>query len=174
MSANNGVEVETKEVFLSPEALLEHWQGHRRLTRRTAQAFPEDQLFTFSADSMRPFGAMVLEVAIMLEPTLQHLLGEGADFSMEQWAKKTEAAQRETTTRAELLRRWDESSATLQEAWPRIPSERFRATESAFGLPPMPNPYFVLYAVDNEIHHRAQGYVYLRMLGVEPPAFWER
>jgi uncharacterized damage-inducible protein DinB len=28
--------------------------------------------------------------------------------------------------------------------------------------------------IDNEIHHRAQGYVYLRLLGLEPPAFFER
>ena len=28
--------------------------------------------------------------------------------------------------------------------------------------------------VDNEIHHRGQGYVYLRELGIEPPPFWER
>jgi uncharacterized damage-inducible protein DinB len=28
--------------------------------------------------------------------------------------------------------------------------------------------------IDNEIHHRAQGYVYLRALNIEPPHFWER
>jgi uncharacterized damage-inducible protein DinB len=28
--------------------------------------------------------------------------------------------------------------------------------------------------IDNEVHHRAQGYVYLRALGLEPPHFWER
>jgi uncharacterized damage-inducible protein DinB len=28
--------------------------------------------------------------------------------------------------------------------------------------------------IDNEVHHRGQGYVYLRALGVEPPPFWER
>jgi uncharacterized damage-inducible protein DinB len=32
----------------------------------------------------------------------------------------------------------------------------------------------ILYAIDNEIHHRGQGYVYLRSLGIEPPPFWER
>ena len=32
----------------------------------------------------------------------------------------------------------------------------------------------ILYAVDNEIHHRAQGYVYLRSLSIEPPAFYDR
>jgi hypothetical protein len=30
------------------------------------------------------------------------------------------------------------------------------------------------YWIDNEIHHRGQGYVYLRALGVEPPPFYER
>ncbi|RYD85889.1 MAG: damage-inducible protein DinB, partial [Sphingobacteriales bacterium] len=32
----------------------------------------------------------------------------------------------------------------------------------------------ILYFIDNEIHHRGQGYVYLRALGIEPPFFWER
>ncbi|MEX6688230.1 DinB family protein [Danxiaibacter flavus] len=32
----------------------------------------------------------------------------------------------------------------------------------------------LLYFIDNEIHHRAQGYVYLRSLGIQPPFFWDR
>jgi uncharacterized damage-inducible protein DinB len=32
----------------------------------------------------------------------------------------------------------------------------------------------ILYVIDNEIHHRGQGYVYLRALGIEPPAFYDR
>ena len=32
----------------------------------------------------------------------------------------------------------------------------------------------ILCAIDNEIHHRGQGYVYLRALGIEPPAFYDR
>jgi hypothetical protein len=36
-------------------ALLEHWQGHRRVTRRMIQAFPDDALFGFSIGGMRPF-----------------------------------------------------------------------------------------------------------------------
>jgi hypothetical protein len=33
----------------------------------------------------------------------------------------------------------------------------------------------LFYVMDNEIHHhRGQGYVYLRALGIEPPAFYER
>ena len=47
---------------LPASALLEHWQGHRRLTRRVIEAFPEDQLFRFAIGSMRPFGDMALEM----------------------------------------------------------------------------------------------------------------
>lgn len=32
----------------------------------------------------------------------------------------------------------------------------------------------IYYFIDNEIHHRGQGYVYLRALGIEPPYFWDR
>ena len=32
---------------LSAEEVLKHWQGHRRLTRKTIEAFPEDKLFNF-------------------------------------------------------------------------------------------------------------------------------
>jgi hypothetical protein len=39
----------TNGTFLTPAALLEHWQGHRRLTRRVIVAFPDDQLFTISS-----------------------------------------------------------------------------------------------------------------------------
>lgn len=42
--------------FTTPAELLEHWQGHQRLTRRTIEVFPEDQLFSFTpAPPMRPY-----------------------------------------------------------------------------------------------------------------------
>ena len=51
----------TEVNVLSPDKLLDQWQGHRRLTRRVIEAFPEDKLFSFSLGSMRPFSDMVLE-----------------------------------------------------------------------------------------------------------------
>jgi uncharacterized damage-inducible protein DinB len=38
----------------------------------------------------------------------------------------------------------------------------------------MPVHSLVMYVIDNEVHHRGQGYVYLRALGIEPPPFYER
>ena len=54
--------------FITPDALLAHWQGHRRLTRRIIDAFPDDQLFTFSIGGMRSFGEMAMEIVTMGVP----------------------------------------------------------------------------------------------------------
>src|SRR5215475_13817612 len=56
------------ESVVSSQALLDHWQGHRRLTRRVIEAIPEDKLFSFSLGSMRPFSEMVKEFLKMTEP----------------------------------------------------------------------------------------------------------
>jgi hypothetical protein len=33
--------------LVTADALLNNWQGHRRLTRKTIEAFPEEKLFQF-------------------------------------------------------------------------------------------------------------------------------
>jgi uncharacterized damage-inducible protein DinB len=55
-----------------------------------------------------------------------------------------------------------------------IPSERFQEIDVAFGMYEGTGFYTIFYWIDNENHHRGQGYVYLRSLGIEPPAFWDR
>jgi uncharacterized damage-inducible protein DinB len=151
--------------FITPDGLLQHWQGHRRLTRRLIEAYPEDQLQTFAIGGMRPFGALAWELVTMAEPTVRGLVtgewGEG------EWTKPT-------PSREEILRRWDESTAQLDALFPQIPPQRFHEVVTAFGQWTMPANALLLYLIDNEIHHRGQGYVYLRALGVEPPHFWER
>ena len=56
------------------DALLQHWQGHRRLTRRVIEAFPEDQLFSFSIGGMRTFGAMSLELIGIAAPMVRGIM----------------------------------------------------------------------------------------------------
>jgi len=84
---------------MNADAVLDHWQGHRRLTRRVIEAF--------------------------------------SFFS-------------------------------------RIPAGRFQETITSFGIYTAPVHWQIFYVIDNEIHHRAQGYVYLRAFGIGPPHFWER
>jgi uncharacterized damage-inducible protein DinB len=156
--------------FITPEALLAHWQGHQRLTRRTLEAFPKDQLFSFTpAPPMRSFGVLILEVINMVEPTLHGLkTGAWPELDWEAMSKQPQPS------KSELLRRWDRSAQVLGERWSAIPERRFHEVDTAFGQWTMPGADMVLYLIDNEIHHRAQGYVYLRLLGAEPPAFYER
>ena len=54
------------------------------------------------------------------------------------------------------------------------PPQRFSEVDKAFGQWKAPGFATIQYAIDNEIHHRGQGYVYLRALGIEPPPFRER
>jgi len=145
-------------------ALLDHWQGHRRLTRRVIEAFPEDQLFSFSIGSMRPFGAMAMELVRIAEPMVRGIVTDawdGIDPSG-------------TVSKSEILQRWDESTEKINTLWPRIPADRFQQTMTAFGQYPGRVYDLLLYAIDNEIHHRGQAYVYLRALGIQPPPFDER
>jgi len=120
----------TTQVVITPDALLEHWQGHRRVTRRLIDAFPEDKLFTFSGKASK--------------------------------------------TKAELLRLWDADTAEINRLWPTIPQGRFQERDVAFGQWEMPIYGLLLYIIDNEIHHRGQGFAYLRALGIAPPPFYDR
>ncbi len=151
-------------VFLTPEALLDHRQGHRALTRRVLEAFSADQLFTFSVGGMRPFGEMVLEFLAMTAPMVRGLVTG-------QWDKYVLA---ELDTKAALLARWDEDTALINGLWPKIVPAKFAEQMVAFGEYPGTGSSLMLYVIDNEIHPRGQGYVYLRALGIAPPAFYER
>jgi uncharacterized damage-inducible protein DinB len=155
---------DTLTPFITPDALLAHWQGHRRLTRRVIDAFPHDKLFSFSIGGMRPFGTMALEMITMGVPMLR-----GA--SSGDW---TTSSNRDLRPQAEILRLCDDSTEQINVLWPQIPPQRFQETLTAFGQFTDTLHNLILYVIDNEIHHRGQGYVYLRALGIAPPPFYER
>jgi uncharacterized damage-inducible protein DinB len=150
--------------FITPEALLAHWQGHRRLTRRVIDAFPDDQLFTFSVGGMRPFGSLALEILGMGVPMVQGIVTNKWEWAMSQDAKP----------KAELLDLWDQSTEQINQLWSQIPPAKFHDTMTAFGQFTGVVHDLLLYVIDNEIHHRGQGYVYLRALKIDPPPFYER
>lgn len=145
--------------------LLQMWQGHRRLTRRTIEKFPEKELFSFSVAGMRPFADLAKEMLGMAEPGLRGIVTR-------KWDAYADA--KSISTKEELLKKWDETTAFIDENWPKIPAGRFQEDDVAFGQWPGKIYWMMMYFIDNEIHHRGQGYVYLRALGIEPPFFWER
>jgi uncharacterized damage-inducible protein DinB len=162
----NQPEIETSAtIVITPEKLLEHWQGHRRLTRKMIEVFPEDKLFTYSIGGMRPFAQLVQEFLGMGVPTLHGL----ATGKWEAYGEKTVP-----TTKKELLAIWDKQTEEIDKIWPTVPPHRFQEVDKAFGQWEGPGHWILFYIIDNEIHHRGQAYVYLRSLGIEPPAFWDR
>jgi uncharacterized damage-inducible protein DinB len=158
--------LEPEEKNMDTNLILSHWMGHRRLSRRTLELFPEDQLFSFSVGNMRPYGKLALEM-LQFIPTLNGVVSG-------EW--KWQAAYDDVTTKEALLQAWIETDAQLLEVWKGVTVDRLNAVEADnFWMPEATsNLWKVQYWADNEIHHRGQGYVYLRALGIEPPAFWER
>lgn len=158
-------------VVITPEALLEHWQGHRRLTRKVIEAFPEEDLFNFSVGGMRPFFGLAMEIVGMAVPAMRGIVTRKWDRIED---LNEEARKNAPKTKAELLRLWDEATDEINRLWSQIPENRFQEVDKAFDQYEGPIYWNLFYIIDNEVHHRAQGYVYLRALGITPPFFWER
>jgi len=154
-----------KANILTNEELLNHWQGHRTLTRKVIEAFPEKELFDFSIGGMRTFADLVKELLSIAVPGLEGIVTNSTEGYNHNLA---------LTTKAELLNAWDEATPKINELFLQISEERFKEEFNLFGEYKFPIIENILYFIDNEIHHRGQGYVYLRSLNIEPPFFWER
>ncbi|WP_183559350.1 DinB family protein [Mucilaginibacter sp. SP1R1] len=157
--------------IITPQTLADHWQGHRRLTRKTIEAFPDDKLFTYSIGGMRSFAEMTMEIMdISKEGIKGAISGE--------WKNVTELGYHSGAsalkTKDCILQQWDEITEQIDLCWPHISLQRFQETDLAFGAFEGKIIDLLIYFIDNEIHHRAQGFVYLRSLNIEPPAFWNR
>ena len=161
----------SEEAAIDLKTLLDHWQEHRRLTRRVIEAYPEDKLFTFSVGGMRPFSQLVMEMI-----TIAQLGAYG--IATGNWTvpnrPEINFTMQPPATKAELLKFWDETTEVINTMWPHMTVERMSQIDKAFGSYDGTITWHYFYFVDNEIHHRAQAYVYLRALGIEPPPFWDR
>jgi len=153
--------------LLTPASLLEMMEGNRRLTLRTIEAFPEEELFRFkAAEAMRPFAEMVMEILDIEEAYVR-----GAATGEWVFRERTGLA-----TKQALLDACAAVRRRTLELWPKITVERLLTEErdGFFNDASQTNLSRFIYALENEIHHRGQGYTYLRMLGIEPPPFYVR
>jgi uncharacterized damage-inducible protein DinB len=161
----------TSTPVITSDAFLKNWQAHRALSRRVLAAFPEKELFEFTIGGMRAYNHLAGEMLGLASAGMNGIVTG-------KW-ETTPALDHfndsiHLTTKAEILEAWDEVTEQIDVLWPQIPAERFSETEAAFGQYPNTIINTLQYLFDNEIHHRGQGYVYLRALGIEPPAFWDR
>lgn len=152
--------------ILSKAQFQAHWQGHRALTRRVIEAFPEKDLFSFSIGGMRTFGVIVGELLAIAGPGVKGM-------ATNEW-KELDEKDRSHESKEKLLELWDKTTAEIDEYFPQIPEEKFQEKVKAFEQYEDTGYGMLFYFIDNEVHHRGQGYVYLRALGIQPPFFWER
>lgn len=168
METINETAIQSTGVITS-EILLEQWQGHRRLTRKVIEAFPEDKLFTYSVGGMRPFSELLMEILVMATPGIRGVVER-------KWPSYQEVENNlsKPNSKEDLLRMWDDATEQINKLWPQISPQRFQEVDRVFGQYEGPIYWSIQYFIDNEIHHRAQAYVYLRSLGIQPPPFWDR
>ncbi|MWB93601.1 damage-inducible protein DinB [Flavobacterium sp. GA093] len=151
---------------ITSEDLLKHWQGHRALTRRLIELFPEKDFFEFSIGGMRPFSKLVDELLAIAAPGLRGIVNRDV--------QPFDEGSEKLIFKAQYLQKWDESTAEINQLWEKLAIEDFNETFNLFGQYEFPVIHNILYFIDNEVHHRGQAYVYLRALNIEPPFFWER
>lgn len=103
--------------FISSAQILEHWQGHRNLTRRVIDAFPEKELFEFSIGGMRPFAKLAVELISIAGPALKGIVEQQIEkFSEEAFKPKT---------KEEILTKWDSETEVINHYFNQISEERF-------------------------------------------------
>ena len=149
--------------LLTPEALLTNLKDVRALTRNVIEAFPEKELFEFSVANLRPFSQMVEEFLMITNYIFTETLHEKhTPFYTEGQFP---------TTKAEVLALWDKVTEILDREWKEVGdyTQSLTIYQMTFSF-----AQWILYFIENESHHRGQGYTYLRALGIEPPFFWAR
>ena len=154
-------------MMLSKANLLDILEGNRRLTVRTIEAFPEDKLFNFTAaETMRPFSKMVTEIL-----GIEKAYVRGIALNEWEW----DPNEFDINTKSDLLAACEKVRNETVELWDRMTEDRLNTVEKdPFFGPAISHFDRLMYNLENEIHHRGQGFVYLRELGIEPPAFYER
>ncbi|MDO5105545.1 DinB family protein [Capnocytophaga sp.] len=151
--------------IITPQEWIVNWQSNRRLTRKVIETFPEKELFEFSIGGMRSFANIVDELLYVVDLAIKQMsenqIIEFSDFTG--YAGKT---------KAEILTNWDKTTTLIEKFGKETSQEKYREVFNVFGMFNYPVIENLTYLIENEIHHRGQGYVYLRALGVEPPVFY--
>lgn len=152
--------------FITPADILNNWLGHRGLTRRVIDAFPEEAFFNHTIGGMRSFSDIVKELLAIAGPGMKEIAtGVTTSFDEHRDFGKT---------KQEFITLWDEATEEVQKYWAALSPEDFNRKVKLFGMYEGTVYSQICYFIDNEIHHRGQGYVYLRSLGIQPPFFYER
>ncbi|OFW78409.1 MAG: hypothetical protein A2201_08765 [Alicyclobacillus sp. RIFOXYA1_FULL_53_8] len=146
------------------------WEDNRHLTNNVAPALASaDALDKTPVEGMRSFRQLLLEIWGIERAYAQ---GLGHD----DWQGQAPPETLHTASVDELFAFGREVREQTRQVWSTIPFESLTQVrpDPFWGGPEGTVMGWLTYALENEIHHRGQGYVYLRLLGHEPPAFYVR
>ena len=148
--------------LLTPDLLYTNFQDVRALTRDVIETFPEKDLFEFSIANLRPFSAMVEEFVMLVDGVFGKILKDKHQKIIENTFPNN---------KSEILSIWDKTSKIINKEWGEITdySQELTLYQNTFSF-----TQWILYLIENETHHRGQGYTYLRTLHIAPPLFWDR
>ncbi|MFJ7754582.1 DinB family protein [Peribacillus muralis] len=154
-------------MVLKKDGLLEILEGNRRLTMRVVEAFPEEELFHYAtADKLRPFAEMIKEIMNIESAYIRGIALHVWDF------QDSFAA---ISTKEDLISACVAIREDTRKLWQEVTEETLEVIEKDPFFGPLQSHFSRLqYGLENEIHHRGQGYIYLRTLGIEPPEFFVR
>ncbi len=143
------------------------WEENRRLTDQVAKAFSTaGALDETPVPGMRSFRKLLLEIW-----GIEQVYARG--LATEDWKFEFPLESYNTCPVEELFAFGRKVREETRHLWSSVTEEALtkpRVTPFE-GHPEGRAIEWLTYALENEIHHRAQGYVYLRLLGLEPPAF---
>jgi uncharacterized damage-inducible protein DinB len=148
---------------------FEVWEENRRLTNRIVRSLTETgALDQTPVAGMRSFREMLIEIWEMERGYI-----EGLALGNWRWEPGEHL---KTLPIDEFLAYGRTIREQTRRLWPSISMETL--------LQPRRNPFWegpeepaiawLTYALENEIHHRGQAYVYLRLIGKQPPEFYVR
>ncbi|WAH36260.1 DinB family protein [Alicyclobacillus dauci] len=149
---------------------IDVWEDNRRLTNNVARTLvAAEAMDKVLVEGMRPFRELLLEILGMERWNVRGL-------AYDQWEYEAPPEVLRTAPVAEVLDYGTIVREETRQLWPNIPFAEF------VKMRPSPAPFVpegtaierLTYTLENEIHHRGQGYVYVRLLGQEPPAFFMR
>ncbi|HKZ37217.1 MAG TPA: hypothetical protein VJ184_06180 [Chryseolinea sp.] len=85
-------------LVITPEQLLQHWQGHRRLTRKVIEAFPEDEFYNYSIGGMRPFAELAMEMISMADPGITGIVTRGWQTADETFSRSAPSTKKKNSS----------------------------------------------------------------------------
>ncbi|OPG15304.1 hypothetical protein B2M26_12630 [Ferroacidibacillus organovorans] len=149
---------------------LDVWEENRRLTNFVVRDLDAAEAMDKQpVNGMRPFREMLFEIWGIENAYLRGL-------ALDQWKWEGIPDELRTAPIQEALAYGQHVREQTRKLWPSISMESLTImrSEPFWGGPDGTAMSWLTYALENEIHHRGQGYVYLRLLGKEPPAFFVR